>query len=70
MVVLDSWVELGYITKKAKEKLRENIQREWTDREKAIRKAIRDTALFCMTVMIVARAYGLETHSMEGLRLF
>ena len=70
VVVLDSWVELGYIPKEAKEKLRENIQRGWTDREKAIRKAIRDTALFCITVMIVARAYGLETHSMEGLRLF
>jgi Nitroreductase len=38
----------------------------WADREKAIRKAIRDTALFCMTVMIVARGYGLETYPMEG----
>jgi nitroreductase len=64
--VLNSWVELGYIPKEAKEKLKENIQRGWTDRERAVRKAIRDTALFCMTVMIVARAYGLETHPMEG----
>jgi len=64
--VLDSWVELGYIPKEAKENLKENIQRGWTDRERAVRKAIRDTAFFCMTVMIVARAYGLETHPMEG----
>ncbi|MFZ8784539.1 nitroreductase family protein [Thermocrinis sp.] len=64
--VLDSWVELGYILKEAKENLKENIQRGLTDRERAVRKAIRDTALFCMTVMIVARAYGLETHPMEG----
>ena len=64
--VLDSWVELGYIPKDVKEKLKENIQRGWIDRDKAVRKAIRDTALFCMTVMIVARAYGLETHPMEG----
>ena len=42
--VSDDWVELGYIPKEAKENLKENIQRGWTDKEKAIRKAIGDTA--------------------------
>ena len=29
-------------------------------------KALRDTALFAMNIMIVARYFGLETHPIEG----
>jgi nitroreductase len=64
--VLDSWIDLGYIPAENRDILRERILEGWKDKEKAKRKAIRDTALFGMTVMIVARAYGLETHPMEG----
>lgn len=64
--VLDSWIDLGYIPAENRDALRERILEGWKDKEKAKRKAIRDTAFFCMTVMITARAYGLETHAMEG----
>ncbi len=64
--VLQSWIELGYIKPEAKENLKSQIIAGWQDPHKAFRKAVRDTALFGMTIMIVARAYGLETHPMEG----
>lgn len=64
--VLDSWIQLGYIKPENRESLKAQILTGWQDPQKAFRKAVRDTALFGMTVMIVARAYGLETHPMEG----
>ena len=64
--VLDSWIELGYIQSSAKEQLKETIQMGWSDPQKAKKKAVRDSALFAMNLMITARAYGLETHPMEG----
>ncbi|MCS6997992.1 MAG: nitroreductase family protein [Aquificaceae bacterium] len=64
--VLQSWEELGYIKPEARESLRLQIISGWQDPQRAFRKAVRDTALFGMTIMITARAYGLETHPMEG----
>ncbi len=64
--VLQSWEELGYIRPEAKEALKEQIITGWQDPQRALRKAVRDAALFGMTIMITARAYGLETHPMEG----
>ncbi|MEN3028435.1 MAG: nitroreductase family protein [Aquificaceae bacterium] len=64
--VLQSWEELGYIKPEAKESLKAQIISGWQDPQRAFRKAVRDTALFGMTIMITARAYGLETHPMEG----
>ena len=64
--VLESWVELGYIKEEDKDTLREQILSGWKSPEKRKRKAIRDSALFAMCVMIVARYFGLETHPMEG----
>lgn len=64
--VLDSWIDLGYVPAENRDTLREKILEGWKDKEKAKRKAIRDCAFFGMTVMIAARAYGLETHPMEG----
>ncbi|RMH04013.1 MAG: nitroreductase family protein [Aquificota bacterium] len=64
--VLDSWTELGYVRQESRENLKAQIISGWQDTSKAFRKAVRDTALFGMTIMIVARAYGLETHPMEG----
>ncbi len=64
--VLQSWEELGYIKPEAKESLKNQIMASWQDPQRAFRKAVRDTALFGMTIMITARAYGLETHPMEG----
>ncbi len=64
--VLDSWIELGYIPKEAKEDLKARIVSGWEDPQRARKKAIRDASLFAMNLMITARAYGLETHPMEG----
>ena len=64
--VLESWIELGYVPAENRDILKERIVQGWKDQERAKLKAVRDTALFCMTVMITARAYGLETHPMEG----
>lgn len=64
--ILDSWVELGYIPADQRESLKETILAGWKSPEKRKRKAIRDSALFAMSVMIVARYFGLETHPMEG----
>ncbi|EGD52444.1 nitroreductase [Thermoanaerobacter ethanolicus JW 200] len=64
--VLDSSIELGYMKKERKEAAKERILSVWQDEEQAKRKAIRDSALFAMNVMIAARVYGLETHPMDG----
>ncbi len=64
--VLDSWMELGYISQRQKKKLMEDILSGWQSPEKRKRKAIRDSALFAMNIMILARMYGLETHPIEG----
>ncbi|MFN7066097.1 MAG: nitroreductase family protein [Aquificaceae bacterium] len=64
--VLESWEELGYIKPEVKDGLKAQIIAGWQDPQRAFRKSVRDTALFGMTIMITARAYGLETHPMEG----
>ncbi|MGB9781276.1 nitroreductase family protein [Caldanaerobacter sp.] len=64
--VLDSSIELGYMKKERKEASKERILSVWQNEEQAKRKAIRDSALFAMNIMIAARVYGLETHPMDG----
>ncbi|MGI1691577.1 nitroreductase family protein [Thermoanaerobacter uzonensis] len=64
--VLDSSIELGYMKQERKEASKERILSVWQDEEQAKRKAIRDSALFAMNIMIAARVYGLETHPMDG----
>jgi len=64
--ILESWAELGYISADQKEELRQRILQDWSSQEKRKRKAIRDAAMYAMSVMIVARYFGLETHPLEG----
>ncbi len=64
--VLDSWIQLGYIKEEEREALKERILKSWESPERRKRKAIRDASMFAMSLMIVARFYGLETHPMEG----
>ncbi len=64
--VLDSWVELGYLPSEKKEELKDQILSEWNTPDKRKRRAIRDAAMFAMSIMIVARYFGLETHPMDG----
>lgn len=53
---------LGFIKPEEAKKVKNKIIRTWKNYKKAFRRAIRDTSLFAMTIMITARAYGLETH--------
>ncbi|MEN3015768.1 MAG: nitroreductase family protein [bacterium] len=64
--VLDSWIQLSYITSDQKEQIKQSIINSWSDQERAKRKAIRDAAMFAMNLMICARIFDLETHPMEG----
>ncbi|MFN3478054.1 MAG: nitroreductase family protein, partial [bacterium] len=38
----------------------------WSNPERAYKKALRDSSLFAMNLMICARIFGLETHPIEG----
>jgi len=66
--VLESWVRLGYMTEDRREgnwglarKLYgtpESLERRYT--------AVKNTALFAMSLMLAAQGLGLETHPMDG----
>lgn len=64
--VIDSWISLGYIKQEQKEQLKQSIINSWNDPEKAKIKAIRDSSMFAMNIMLAARIFGLETHPIEG----
>jgi nitroreductase len=64
--VLDSWISLSYIKAEDKDYLKQSIVNSWSNVENAKKKAIRDSAMFAMNIMITARLFGLETHPMEG----
>lgn len=64
--VLDSWIELGYITPDQKDSTKQSIINSWSNPEKAKNNAIRDSSLFAMNIMICSRIFGLETHPIGG----
>lgn len=64
--VFESFVELGYFTKEQAQNAIQSIERSWAEPQNALKKSIRDAALFAMNLMLSARALGLETHPMEG----
>ncbi len=67
--VLDRNVELGYLKAEDREKTAAGPRKLYGDRESLTRKlfAVKNTAFFAMSVMTAARAYGLETHPMDGI---
>jgi len=69
--IVNSWLELGYITEGNKEAVKSAIVDSYGVKdnvipEKAKLKAVRDSSLFAMNFMITARCFGFETHPMDG----
>ena len=66
--VLDSWVELGYMTEDKRNGNRDLAKNLYGAPDSLKRKftAVKNTALFAMTLMLAAKVLGLETHPMDG----
>jgi nitroreductase len=69
--IVNSWLELGYITEGNKEAVKSAIVDSYGVKdnvipEKAKLKAVRDSSLFAMNFMITAKCFGFETHPMDG----
>ncbi len=66
--MLDSWQELGYMKPEMRETYRGMTNQLYGSPDSLVRKffAVKNTALYAMTVMIAARGLGLETHPMDG----
>jgi len=66
--VLDSWQELGYMKPEGRERSRAMAKSLYGEKDSLQRKffAVKNTALFAMTLMIAAKGLGLETHPMDG----
>lgn len=66
--VLESWVETGYIkaeTRQAMTALMDRLYGSPDSRRRTI-FAVKNTALYAMTLMLAAKGLGLETHPMDG----
>ncbi len=66
--VLDSWQELGY-TKPEVRDTYVGMARKLYDAEESLKRkffAVKNTALYAMSIMIAAQGLGLETHPMDG----
>jgi nitroreductase len=66
--VLDKAQELGYIKPEGKERSRAMVKSLYGTVDSLKRKifAVKNTALFAMNLMIVAKGLGFETHPMDG----
>ena len=66
--VLDSWQELGYMKPEMREMYTELMKNLYGTEDSLRRKifAVKNTALYAMNVMIVAKGLGIDTHPMDG----
>jgi putative NAD(P)H nitroreductase len=66
--VLDSWQKLGYMKPEMKDMYKNMAGNLYAAPESLRRKifAVKNTALFAMSLMIAAKGIGLETHPMDG----
>lgn len=66
--VLDSWQELGYMKPEMREMYAELMKNLYETEDSLRRKifAVKNTALYAMNVMIVAKGLGIDTHPMDG----
>ncbi len=66
--MLDSWESLGYIRNDTRPLILDMVSRRWGTEDSPERTicAVKNTALFAMTLMLAARGVGLETHAMDG----
>ncbi|MEW6052426.1 MAG: nitroreductase family protein [Nitrospirota bacterium] len=66
--VLDSWIELGFLTPEKRETYA-TIARNLQGTEESLKRKIfaaKNTALFAMNLMLAAKGLGLDTHPMDG----
>jgi nitroreductase len=66
--VLDSWQELGYMKPEMREMYAELMKNLYGTEDSLRRKifAVKNTALYALNVMIVAKGHGIDTHPMDG----
>jgi len=66
--VLDSWQELGYMKPEMREMYAELMKNLYGTEDSLRRKifAVKNTALYAMNVMIIAKGLGIDTHPMDG----
>lgn len=66
--MLDSWQELGYMKPEMRDTYKGMAQNLYGSPDSMKRKffAVKNTSLFAMNLMIVAKGLGLETHPMDG----
>jgi len=66
--VLDSWQELGYMKPEMREMYGELMKNLYGTEDSLRRKlfATKNTALYAMNVMIIAKGLGIDTHPMDG----
>ena len=66
--LLESWQELGYMKPEMRKAYSEMMLGLYGARDSLTRKlfAVKNTALFAMTLMIAAKGMGLESHPMDG----
>lgn len=66
--VLDSWIELGYMKSEMRQGYADMIKSLYGAKDSLTRKifAVKNTALYAMSVMLAAKGLGLETHPMDG----
>lgn len=66
--VLDSWIELGFLTPEKREPYA-TMARNLQGTEESLKRKIfaaKNTALFAMNLMLAAKGLGLDTHPMDG----
>lgn len=64
--IIENFLTLGYIDPSKVDNIKQSIINSWNDYNTAYKRAIRDSAMFAMNIMISARIFGLETHPIEG----
>lgn len=66
--VLDSWQKLGYIKQETRDIYKDMAAKLYGKPDDLKRKlfAVKNAALFAMTLMIAAKGLGLDTHPMDG----
>lgn len=66
--VLDSWQELGYMKPEERDTYVGMVRNLYASADSLTRKifAVKNTALYAMSIMLAAQGLGLETHPMDG----
>jgi len=66
--MLDSWEELGYTKKATRATITDMVRRRYGREGSCEQKifAAKNAALFAMSIMLVAKGLGLDTHAIDG----